>query len=390
VRREGSSLTPALSLSEGEGEPCSTATSTAVLLAFAVLVAPIAARAEERVRIAVAVGAARVELSAAGLSAQPLRDGAAREPVAGARAEVALAGDALAVDGAAVDAPGVLFAADEPIRFGALLLAGEVEVRRGPVGLDVVNALPMEDYVAAVTGSEMPATFPAAALETQAVAARTFALSRKLEAVAEGRAWHLGATVLHQVYRGTRVDPRARAAAAATAGLVLVKDHAPIEAYFHAACGGRTERGADALGRDHAYLASVPCGRCRAAPRFAWTVRVPADELGRLAGVGAAATAAKVVSRTGSGRAARVEIAARGRRVTLGAVDLRQRLGFERLPSLLFDVGADGGAIVFKGRGAGHGAGLCQWGAAGFAREGRDYRAILAHYYPGTELVRMY
>jgi stage II sporulation protein D len=254
----------------------------------------------------------------------------------------------------------------------------------------VVHAVPLEDYVAAVTGSEMPPSFPPEALRAQAVATRTFAVFKKLEALAEGRPWHLGATVLHQVYRGARVDPRARQAAEATAGEVLVHDHAAIEAYFHSTCGGRTERGADALGRDLPYLRSVECGRCQDSPRRRWTVRVSGDELGRLSGLGRAATSVQVVSRTASGRAERVEVAGGARKVVLAAVDLRQRLGFERLPSLRFDAGLRGGTAVFAGSGAGHGAGLCQWGAAGAARAGEGYRAILARYYPGAELIRMY
>jgi stage II sporulation protein D len=72
------------------------------------------------------------------------------------------------------------------------------------------------------------------------------------------------------------------------------------------------------------------------------------------------------------------------------AVDLRQRLGWSRLPSLAFEVKEKGGIFTFTGRGQGHGAGLCQWGAAGMAREGKGYRDILRHYYPGTELVKLY
>jgi stage II sporulation protein D len=50
----------------------------------------------------------------------------------------------------------------------------------------------------------------------------------------------------------------------------------------------------------------------------------------------------------------------------------------------------EGKDAVFRGRGRGHGAGLCQWGAAGLARAGQGWRAILARYYPGAELRRMY
>ena len=41
---------------------------------------------------------------------------------------------------------------------------------------------------------------------------------------------------------------------------------------------------------------------------------------------------------------------------------------------------------VIKGAGFGHGIGMSQYGAYGFALKGRDYREIMAHYYKGTEL----
>ena len=46
--------------------------------------------------------------------------------------------------------------------------------------------------------------------------------------------------------------------------------------------------------------------------------------------------------------------------------------------------------VVFDGRGYGHGVGMCQYGAETLARDGTDYRDILAWYYPGAELVRAY
>ena len=252
-----------------------------------------------------------------------------------------------------------------------------------------VLELRLEDYVAGVVAGEMPASFPPEALKAQAVAARSFALTRKIDAQAAGRAWDIGASVLAQVFSRSP-GPAARAAADATAGEVLVMEMEPVEAYFHASCGGRTEGGLAALGRDLPYLAPVECGRCGGSPRVRWTLRVPARELARAAGLSGAATGARVVARTPSGRAEKMEIRAGERRALLGAAELRQRLGFSRLPSLAFDLKAERGAFVFDGRGQGHGAGLCQWGAAGLAKEGKDYRAILLHYYPGTEVVRMY
>jgi stage II sporulation protein D len=249
--------------------------------------------------------------------------------------------------------------------------------------------LRLEDYVAGVVSGEMPSSFPPEALKAQAVAARSYALTRKIEAQAAGRDHDIGAGVLAQVWTGTP-SAAARAAAEATAGEVLVAGMEPVEAYFHAACGGRTEAGLPAIGRDLPYLAPVECGRCREAPRSRWTVKLPARELARAAGLAGAASAVRVVARTATGRAERVEIEAGGRTISLAATDLRQRLGFSTLPSLAFEVRAAAGGFAFAGTGQGHGAGMCQWGAAGLAREGKGYRAILAHYYPGTTVVRMY
>jgi stage II sporulation protein D len=352
------------------------------------------ARGDEAVRIAVAVGLREAAVSGVGLSVRPLAEGAAVTHPKNGRALVKVSGEKLSVGGEAVDAGGVALSADGPIRFGELALTGEVEVRRVEGGLAVVNALPLEDYVAAVLGAEMPPSFPPEALKAQAVAARTYALGKKIEAVGEGKEWHLGATVLDQVYKGASGgDERTRAAAQATRGEVLSFDHELIEAYFHSACGGRTERGADALGRDLEYLKSVKCGRCQGAPKASWTVRLGREELARAAGLGGSATAARVVERTLSGRASRLEVEAGGKKAAVTAVALRQALGYERLPSLAFDVapdGKEGKDLVATGRGSGHGAGLCQWGARGMAQEGKGYRDILGHYYPGAELVKMY
>ena len=252
-----------------------------------------------------------------------------------------------------------------------------------------VHDLRLEDYVAGVVAGEMPASFPPEAQKAQAVAARSYALTRKLEAQAAGRDFDIGAGVLHQVW-AERPGAAARAAAEATAGEVLVAGREPVEAYFHAACGGRTEGGLAALGRDLPYLVSVECGKCDGAPGVAWKRTIAAADLARAAGLPGKATAARVAARTATGRAERVEVTAGGRTASIAAVDLRQRLGFERLPSLAFDVRAEGGAFAVAGRGRGHGAGLCQWGAAALAREGLGYREILARYYPGTEVVRMY
>ncbi len=355
------------------------------------LAAPATTRAVEVVRISVATPVQEVELSGRELVAESLREGAGPSAIAGGRARVRLDGDRLLLDGVAVEGAGLVFVARGPIRCAGRDLSGEVEVRRAPGGLSVIDVLPVEDYVAAVVGAEMPPAFPPEALRAQAVAARTFAVGKRIEAREQGLDFDLGSTVLDQVYPGAgRADPRARAAAEATVGEILVRDHRPIEAYFHSTCGGSTERGADALGRDLPYLPAVACDRCQGSPSWRWTVRLDAAELGRAAGLPGAASRFAVVRATSTGRVARVVVEGGGAKVTLDGVELRRRVGYDRLPSLAFTIRAGKGGFVLEGRGRGHGAGMCQWGAAGMARAGQGYRAILARYYPGAELTRMW
>ena len=67
-----------------------------------------------------------------------------------------------------------------------------------------------------------------------------------------------------------------------------------------------------------------------------------------------------------------------------------QRLGYTRLKSLDFEVEKTAHGYVFTGRGYGHGAGLCQWGAKVLADGGWSYKEILSHYYPGAEFQQLY
>jgi stage II sporulation protein D len=361
----------------------------ALTLAIALAAWPAApARGEELIRVVVAEGQAALVLSGPGLSLRtPDEEGPGRA-IAGP-VELVPSGAGVRVGADEVEGPAVLVAAG-PIRLGERLLSSVVQVDPGPGGLTVVEELPLDDYVAGVVSGELPRGFPAEAQKAQAVAARTYALVKKIEAEASGRSWHLGANVLSQVYAGAAPNPAARAATDATRGEVLVMGNEPVEAFFHAACGGRTEAGLEALGRDLPYLASVPCGHCNDAPRVRWTVSLDGAALGKATGLSGAVTAARVLERTAGGRAARVELTAGGRAAVLTGADLRQRLGWSRLPSLAFELTARRGTFTFTGRGQGHGAGLCQWGAAGLARQGTGYREILRRYYPGTDVAKMY
>jgi len=351
-----------------------------------VLLAAAAGHAAETVRIAMGERPEReVVVHGKGLQIGPDSEDGPFQPLNRDEVRVRHVGDALEVEGERVEGPAVRFRTSDTAH---VLRAGNIEVRGEVVALPkgsrvlLVNVLPLEDYVAAVLGGEMPVNFPLEALKAQAVAARTYALQRKIEAL--GQPVHLGSSVLAQVYGGVnRENPRTRAATAATAGQILTWQLAPIEAYFHSSCEGSTETGLDALGRDLPYLQSVSC-ECRPGPSTRWKADLDAGALERAFG---GRGELRVAARTPTGRVRRLELGGR----SLSGVEFRQRLGYDRVRSLAFDVSptSDGGAHL-TGRGLGHGAGLSQWGAKEMADSGQDYKAILGHYYPGTELQTLY
>jgi stage II sporulation protein D len=272
---------------------------------------------------------------------------------------------------------------DRPLKVNGMVVRGDVVAVLQPAGVLLVNVLPLEDYLVGVLGSEMPRSFPLEALKAQAVAARTYALQKKLEQY--GQPFHLGSSVISQVYGGLKAeDPRTREAVEATRGQVLTYDLQPIEAYFHSSCGGKTESGANALGRDLPYLkpVSCPCGKL---PTSQWSTGFSNEEL--KAALGSKPSGMKVDGRTATGRARRVQVAANR---SLDAVTFRERLGYTKLKSLQFEMEPTSSGWMIRGHGFGHGAGLCQWGAKVLADQGQDFQQILAHYYPGTELQVLY
>lgn len=344
------------------------------------------AAAEETVRIAIADGASEITLAGKGLEVRKLEAGEEYARAPGGRSVVYLSGSKLMMDGAEVaDSDGVKFRSDEFVKVAEQPVRGQIEIRRNGKGLIAINVVPLEDYLAAVLGSEMPKSFPLEALKAQAVAARTYAVRRKIESW--GKPFHLGATVLHQVYGGARAeDARTRQVVAATRGEVLVWRMEPIEAYFHASCGGHTESGEEALGRPLPYLKSVDC-ECPSQPNAQWSLKLGSKDFKSL---GKGVKDLKVVARTPTGRARKVELASASGTRVVSAVDLRRILGYDKVRSLDFEAERHGSTFTFEGRGHGHGAGMCQWGAKAFAEKGWPYKKILEHYYGGAEIRKMY
>lgn len=263
---------------------------------------------------------------------------------------------------------------------------------------EIVSVVPLEQYLWSVVSREMPHSWPAAALQAQAVVARTFVLARSNPA----RGYDLVPSEADQVYTGIDAETRETIAAVdATAGQAVRFGDGFAEALYSSCCGGHTESNADAWGgAPLSYLSGVRCTYCNDSPWYAWTQKVPLSRVET-----ALAAQIKTIGDLQSLSLDAADPSGRARfwlftgdsgtqRIKAGTV--RTMLGTRTLPSLLVQRVAIDAAqqpaaqaertVSIEGGGLGHGVGLCQWGARGMALGGADARAILSYYYPGTAI----
>jgi stage II sporulation protein D len=131
---------------------------------------------------------------------------------------------------------------------------GQIEVAVAGQKLNAINVVGLEQYLQGVVPQEMPSAWPDEALKAQAVAARSYALSRRLS----GKTFDLYADVRSQVYGGVAAEsPRTTAAVQATKGEVLLWEGKPIDALFHSTSGGKTVAAVEVFGKPVPYLVSV-------------------------------------------------------------------------------------------------------------------------------------
>ncbi|WP_217915548.1 SpoIID/LytB domain-containing protein [Miltoncostaea marina] len=261
--------------------------------------------------IAVPAGGYGVRRAGAGIA---LHDAAGREVARGAGPVTATAsgGGVIAIDGR---------------RYRGAFAAHVVGAR-----LDGVNVVDLEDYLAGVLPREVPASWgddAPAALDAQAIAARSYALASRRA----GGHYDLHADVRSQVYGGRDgEDARTTAAVRRTAGRVLLYGGRVIAAYFSSSSGGRTEANEHVWpGEPLPYLRAVDDPWDAGSPYHrAWPdpVTVGAAELGRRFAVGAPVEAVRVLERGVSPRVVRIRLdGAGGRSVETTGAAVRAELG---------------------------------------------------------------
>lgn len=350
--------------------------------------------AEEEVRISLSSKQTQVSLEARGLAVFDLKSGERLAFSAGsAKLQVARRGAGVALAGLVERAglSGVVVESEAGLRVNGRLYLGRVTVRPDAQrGLEVVNRLPLETYLLGIVGSEMNPSWPIEALRAQAVAARTYAMERRMKMRAANKPFDMDATVLSQVYTGAeRITDSVVEAVRSTRGEVLAHRYMLVEALFHSTCGGRTAAAGAVFHQHVPYLVSQRCDWCKESNRHRWSIEMSLEEVSRR--LNKAGLVKGAVTRFSRSRTrAPIEVVAAGAKKVLHARDVRAALGYGDLYSQEFSAETKAGKVRFSGQGFGHRVGMCQWGAKGLADRGSSYREILSHYYSGARVKRIY
>lgn len=294
------------------------------------------------------------------------------------------------------------------LSYGNEKFQGMFKVITSPKGdsCDIVNEVPMEAYISTLLTKEMNPKWPIEALKAQAVAARTYALHKmKTQQVTKelgNEAYYdLESSEKHQV-GGNFFDATetTNQASLETKGEVLTTQSGRIQPiFFHAKCGGKTLRPDQVWHNREEGYQSVNCPFCHDIGPKGWTNYISRDRLKsfflwaseqgylkeRLSG-----DFSSIVLVPDEIDKFTVNFYINDRPYIVEKAVLRKYFGRVLFPSNSFAVKAQGTSIAIIGEGLGHGVGLCQMGAFAMAMKGWSYKKILAHYFPGHVLKKMY
>jgi stage II sporulation protein D len=284
---------------------------------------------------------------------------------------------------------------------------GLLAVKRSSDGtLSLTVTLPFERYLEGI--AEVPPSWPTAALEAQAIAARSYALASTGWSGQEGQTLDtpICATTSCQVYGGMPIGRLGDArrwfrAVRRTAGEVLLYDGRPADTVYFSTSNGHTYGNEDVFGSSALpYLRPVAEHDDTASPTSHWSVTIPFGELGAFlvrAGywpdgtpIRRTALSGGSVLVSGGGRSRTIELGDFRDAVNAGAPCLLPGryppAGLPvTIPSAWLSIASGAGAVTVTGRGWGHGVGMVQWGAYGKARLGWSAERILGYYYGGLK-----
>lgn len=262
--------------------------------------------------------------------------------------------------------------------------------------ITAINELGLDHYLYGILPKEVSADWPKESLKAQAVISRTFALKNLKRHEREG--FHFCSKVHCQVYGGLNNEKETtNQAVDETNHEILTYRGELINSVFFANCGGQTEQVSNTWLTNivYPYLKSVRCGFCRNDSNYFWKRLVTETEIVeslknsdyeisppifsiRIAGYGK------------SGRAKFLKIKHSEGMLNIRASRFRMSLGPDKIRSIFIkDIKKNKENFIFRGKGWGHGIGLCQDGAKGLAGKGTNYKKILHFYYSGIKIEKL-
>lgn len=293
---------------------------------------------------------------------------------------------------------------------------GDFEVIIYKDSFTLVNIISIEEYLYGVLSAEISCSAGLDALKAQAVAARTIAVKNMGRHKKE--LFDVCVDVHCQVYHGMSAETAATTeAVVCTRGEILVYDEKPVEALYHSNCGGCLR--SDAFGKTDYFIKKFdllepstelsPYREYRwitdsgqdsfsanEGSSFRWQRVYDAEDFSIVFGKNLESVARIIPSEKGDCfHYNKMEIVTPEEKTTISG-DLKIRNYFDNLRSSAFKIelglsSADKPRmLILWGAGFGHGAGMSQEGAMNMAKKGYNYRDILKHYYPGTELKKQY
>ncbi len=261
---------------------------------------------------------------------------------------------------------------------------GRTHIIRQGDSLTAVNYVDLEQYLYSVVGAEAVSSWPIEALKAQAVAARSYALYKRNTGA--NSIYDLDTTVGTQVYKGLDTEyTTTHEAVDDTHGQIMTYQNKVILAAFHSSSGGYTENVEDVWSSPLPYLRGV-VDYDQQSPVFQWQETVPVSKIQTLVASVGNIKGLQPEKMTPHGRIITMKVTGDRGTQDVSGKDLRAALD---LRSTLFRVSTEGNNLLVRGRGFGHGLGLSQWGAYFLAKQGVDYRRILAHYYQNASLTQL-
>ena len=259
---------------------------------------------------------------------------------------------------------------------------------------NVIEKIPLENYVMGVLSGEMPTTFPMEALKAQAVAARTYVL-RKIE-YAKNQEYDVVDTVTNQVYYSNdELKERwkkeynekinlIQKAVLETKGEYLTYQGQIVNAFFFSTSTGYTENCEEVFQENLPYLRSVKSDWEKdISPVFEDSKTFTIQEFYEKLNLDSNSNfSIQVTKTTSTGRVKEIQINGK----LFLASDVTKALG---LRSSFFEITKNDNQIIIHTKGFGHGVGMSQYGAYGMAKNGSNYQEILKYYYQGVDIKKI-